>query len=249
MELPGLERLREVCRRLGLHLRTSPPASAPLEAGALVEGLPFDPVLAAVYARFGFAAFATDVAGIVLHPLEDDDRQFEKQNRWWSESTQKQLALPTLVFAGEPHLAYHYATIPGLADEQGWQPVAWVDVYEEPYAIPIASNVDRFFEAGFPPGMRRNHQPRYEAGRANTGRTLRLVHALRRATPVGTQGRSGSHRARITPPPLTPGSSSAGAPPSGTGPGPPGCPPSPASRPPRRCGCRTGTTPPSASSR
>jgi hypothetical protein len=71
----------------------------------------------------------------------------EEQNLWWSEGSQQQLPLPTLIFAGEPHLAYHYATAPSLAGEHGYQPVVWVDVYEEPCAFPIASNVDRFFEA------------------------------------------------------------------------------------------------------
>jgi hypothetical protein len=104
-------------------------------------------MLAAVYTRIGFAAFATDIAGIVLHPWEDTNRQLEDQNRWWRENSQEQFPSPTFVFAGEPHLAYHYATLPNLADEQGHQPVVWVDVYEEPCALPIASNVDRFFES------------------------------------------------------------------------------------------------------
>lgn len=146
MELPGLERLMEVCRRLSLRMETSPPARSPIQAGTHVEGLPLDPLLAAVYARMGFAAFATDIAGIVLHPWDDNNRQLEEQNRWWSETYQKQLPVPTFVFTGEPHLAYHYATVPSLADEGGYQPVVWVDVYEEPCAFPIASNVDRFFE-------------------------------------------------------------------------------------------------------
>ncbi|MDY7227991.1 hypothetical protein [Hyalangium rubrum] len=111
-----------------------------------MEGLPFDPVLA-VYARLGFAAFATDVAGIALHPLSEHDRQLEEQNRWWQQSYQQHLPLPTFVFAGEPHLAYHYATVPSLAHAQGRQPVIWVDVHEEPYAIPVASDADQLFAA------------------------------------------------------------------------------------------------------
>ncbi|WP_309892570.1 hypothetical protein [Archangium sp.] len=43
-------------------------------------------------------------------------------------------------------LAYHYATVPRLADARGLQPVVKVDVHEEPYAVPLASNVDRFFD-------------------------------------------------------------------------------------------------------
>ncbi|WP_309893512.1 hypothetical protein [Archangium sp.] len=48
-----------------------------------------------------------------------------------------------IVFGGD---LYTYATVPRLADEQGRQPVVRVDTYEEPYALPVASNVDRFFD-------------------------------------------------------------------------------------------------------
>ncbi|PTL81688.1 hypothetical protein [Vitiosangium sp. GDMCC 1.1324] len=51
-----------------------------------------------------------------------------------------------LVFAKEQALAYYYATVPKLADEQGIQPVVNVDTYEDLYALPIASSVDRFFD-------------------------------------------------------------------------------------------------------
>jgi hypothetical protein len=112
----------------------------------MMEGLPFDPMLAAFYARFAYAAIALDVTGIIMEPLSDEDRQLEQQNAWWSRGFRQRLALPTLIFAGEPHMAYHYAVVPSLADDQGVQPVVRVDVYEEPYALPVASSVDRFFE-------------------------------------------------------------------------------------------------------
>jgi hypothetical protein len=142
-----LERLLEVCGRLKLGLRVTPPGLAVPQAGALMAGLPFDPVLAAVYTRLGQGAFATDVAGIILPRLDDEERKLEEDNMWWSRGYGKQLALPTFIFAGEPLMAYHYATVPSLADEQGRQPVVWIDVYEEPYALPVASTVDRFLEA------------------------------------------------------------------------------------------------------
>jgi hypothetical protein len=147
MELAGLERLMNVCRRLNLSLETSPPSHSPLQAGTLLAGLPLDPVLAAVYARLGYAAFATDVAGVILCRSDDEERELQEDNERWIEDHREQLALPTFVFAGEPTMAYHYATVPSLADEQGRQPVVRVDVYEDIYAQPIASDVDRFFEA------------------------------------------------------------------------------------------------------
>jgi hypothetical protein len=112
-----------------------------------MAGLPFDGVLAAVYVQLGYAAFATDVDGIVLRRYDDVDRKLEEDNRWWSEGHRARLALPTFIFVGEPMMAYHYATVPDLADAQGRQPVVMVDVYEEPYAMPVASDVDAFFDA------------------------------------------------------------------------------------------------------
>jgi len=145
LELPGLERLMEVCQRLGLRLTTSPPRSSPFKAGTRIAGLPLDPMLAAVYSRLGYAAFATDVAGIVLYHSNDEEQELEEDNERWLEDYRQQLALPTLIFAGEPAMAYRYATVPSLANEQGHQPVVRVDVYEDPYAHPIASDVNHFF--------------------------------------------------------------------------------------------------------
>lgn len=145
--LPGLQRLIEVCRRLDLKVEIAPPSRAPPSAGTLVAGLPFDSLLAAVYAQMGFGAFATDVAGIVVRRYDDTARKVEEDNAWWSQGYREQLALPTFLFAAEPFTAYHYATVPSLADEQGRHPVVMVDVNEEPYALPVASSVDRFFEA------------------------------------------------------------------------------------------------------
>jgi hypothetical protein len=147
VKLPGLERLMEVCRRLHLQLKTSPPSHTPPRAGALMAGLPFDGVLSAVYTQLGYAAFATDADGIVLRRYDDTERKLEEDNRWWSEGSRARLALPTFIFAGEPMMAYHYATVPDLADAQGRQPVVMVDVYEDPYAMPVASDVDSFFDA------------------------------------------------------------------------------------------------------
>jgi hypothetical protein len=147
VELPGLERLMEICHRLKLQLQTSPPSQSPPKAGELIAGLSMDRVLSAVYSRLGFAVFATDVDGIILRRYDDTERKLEEDNRWWSEGYRKRLALPTLIFAGEPMMAYHYATVPSLADAQGRQPVVMVDVYEDPYAIPVASDVDCFFDA------------------------------------------------------------------------------------------------------
>ncbi|PTL85296.1 hypothetical protein [Vitiosangium sp. GDMCC 1.1324] len=148
MALPGLERLMEVCQRLTLGLKTSPPAREPLRAGSLLAGVPFDPVLASVYARLGHAAFATKVMGWVLTRYDDEVHGLEKDNEWWRENYEAQLGESVIVFGGEKGLAYTYATVPGLADAWGRQPVVEVNTYEDELKVmPIASNVDRFFDS------------------------------------------------------------------------------------------------------
>jgi hypothetical protein len=145
MALPGLERLLEVCQRLELGLTTSPPAREPLRAGSLLEGVPFDPVLASVYARLGHAALATQVMSWVLTRSDDQMHRLEENNKWWRENYWDALGEPVIVFGGD---VYSYATVPSLADDQGRQPVIEVNIYEyEPKVMPIASNVDRFFDS------------------------------------------------------------------------------------------------------
>jgi hypothetical protein len=147
MDLPGLERLMAVCQRLKLELKTSPPAREPLKAGNLLEGLPFDPVLASVYARLGHAMFATEFlgAGWRLERSDDEVHKLEEENKRWRERRWEGLDEPVIVFGGN---IYAYATVPSLADERGWQPVVEVDTYEfEPVVMPVASNVDRFFDS------------------------------------------------------------------------------------------------------
>jgi hypothetical protein len=148
MALPGLERLMEVCQRLDLGMKTSPPAREPLKAGSPLEGIPFDPVLASVYARLGHAAFATEVMGWVLDRSDDQVHRMEEINKRWRQKWWEELGEPVIVFGGEMGLAYTYATVPRLADAQGRQPVVYIDTYEfDPYVMPIASNVDRFFDS------------------------------------------------------------------------------------------------------
>jgi len=148
MALPGLERLLEVCRRLNLGLETSPPACEPLTAGSSFVGIPFDPILANVYARLGHAAFATEVMGWVLTRSDGQIHRLEESNKRWREKWWKELGEPVIIFGGEMGMAYTYATVPRLADGWGRQPVVYIDTYEdEPKVMPIASDVDRFFDS------------------------------------------------------------------------------------------------------
>jgi hypothetical protein len=109
-----------------------------------LEGVPFDPVLASVYARLGHAAFATQEICWVLAQSTDAAHDLEENNKWWRETWWKELGMPVIVFGGD---VYSYATVPDLADGQGRQPVVMVDTYEsKPDVMPVASDVDRFFD-------------------------------------------------------------------------------------------------------
>jgi hypothetical protein len=69
----------------------------------------------------------------------------ENENKLWREALWKELGEPVIVFGRD---LYTYVTVPHLADERGRQPVVRVDTYEyEPHVMPVASNVDRFFDS------------------------------------------------------------------------------------------------------
>ena len=146
VSLPGLERLLDVCQRLNLGLETSPPAREPLRPGSLLGGVPLDPMLASIYARLGHAVFAAKVMCWALIRWDDHEQSLRERNEWWRESWWKELGEPVIVFGGG---VFTYATVPGLADEWGRQPVVEVNTYELDgiYVMPVASNVDRFFDS------------------------------------------------------------------------------------------------------
>lgn len=75
----------------------------------------------------------------------EDGSVLESENKEWRQLWSAPFN-GLLVFAKEPALAYYFATVPSLADDNGIQPVVWVDTYEDLCAIPIASSVDRFFD-------------------------------------------------------------------------------------------------------
>jgi hypothetical protein len=116
-----------------------------MKAGSLLEGVPFDPVLASVYTRLGHAVFAPKVRSWTLTRSDEQDHQLQENNKWWRENYWKELGEPVIVFGGS---TFTYATVPGLADAWGRQPVVHVDIYEyDPKIMPVASNVDLFFDS------------------------------------------------------------------------------------------------------
>lgn len=140
--LPGLTRFLEVCQNLGLHLEQEPPRVPALTAGTLVAGLSLDSLLAAVHTKVGYVGLQE---GFVLLRAGDAQQSdlLRVNERWRRDHADPFSSL--LAFGKEDMLAYYYATVPRLADARGLQPVVKVDMHEEPYAVPLASNIDRFF--------------------------------------------------------------------------------------------------------
>ncbi len=83
----------------------------------------------------GFYLYRADNVNDLVKANEE-----ERQN--WPDMFRSSL----FIFAGEPALLYCFATVPRLASQEGVQPVVQVDPYEDLYALPIASSVDRFFD-------------------------------------------------------------------------------------------------------
>jgi hypothetical protein len=143
MMLPGLERFMEVCQRNSLPWKHEPPGPTAPTAGTLVAGLQLDPLLAALYSRVDFIGVKEGFGLFRTHDTQGGDL-FQRNERWRRNQPAPFDAL--LIFGKENALATYYATVPALADAAGRQPVVEVDIHEEPYAIPLASDVDRFFD-------------------------------------------------------------------------------------------------------
>jgi len=143
LSMPGLERLLAACEKYPVQAKTRKPWGGAPAAGSFLLGRSFDPMLAAFYSRLGGLQLDS---GLYVNACDEQVNGIlmanEHVQRHWPEPFRS-----LLVFGGQEALAYTYATVPNLADAQGLQPVVEVDSYEDIYAVPVASNVDRFFDA------------------------------------------------------------------------------------------------------
>ncbi|GMT97772.1 hypothetical protein KH5H1_18910 [Corallococcus caeni] len=139
--LKGLERLMAQCREQRLPLRLGTASTEDSTGRELFPGQPLDPLLAAVFRRIGDAR----VAELVLYPLQGE-HGVVAINRTLRERGEAPFP-ECLVFGQVPSLAYRFALVPGLADPHGLQPVVFIDDHSEKEVLPVASNLDRFFDA------------------------------------------------------------------------------------------------------
>jgi len=141
--LPGLDRLLAACEKYPVRAEIRKPWAGAPTAGALLLDRLFDPMLAAFYSRLGGLHFYLK---LFVEPCNEQVNGIlmanEEVQPYWPEPFRS-----LLIFGRQEALAYRYATVPSLADAQGFQPVVMVDPYEYIHAVPIASNVDRFFDA------------------------------------------------------------------------------------------------------
>ena len=142
--LPGFDHLLEVCRRKGLDVKQEPPlASGAHPVSPTVAGQGMDPQLAAVHTRLRYL-WVRDGLYLFLerHPLRPDLHAVNAEWRTWEAPFGS-----LLVFAKDDRLAYCYALLPPAPGQaRGPRPVVWVDVYEDLYALPVASSLDAFLD-------------------------------------------------------------------------------------------------------
>jgi hypothetical protein len=140
--LPGLERLIATCRRFGFPVELHPPLASAPRPGAQFFGQPVDPLLIALYQRMSFASLGR--LSLLRPDLESDGLIS------WNEKVKQDDLEPfrsTLLFAKEIGFSYYYGTVPALATAEGLQPIVYASTYSgEMSAVPVASNLDRFFD-------------------------------------------------------------------------------------------------------
>ncbi|HEX8698196.1 MAG TPA: hypothetical protein VF815_05125 [Myxococcaceae bacterium] len=116
-------------------------ASAP-KPGARLFGQPVDPLLTAVYQRMG-------PANLGPFSLLSPDLEWDGMVAW-NQKVREDDTEPfrsILLFGKKIGFAYYFGTVPALATAEGLQPIVYVSTYSgEMSAVPIASNLDRFFD-------------------------------------------------------------------------------------------------------
>jgi hypothetical protein len=139
ISLSGLDRLIDICRKNDLPVDCAPPQRPPIVSGESFLGQPFDPVLAAVYARTDGAV----LGDLQIYPFVDPENTILRINRGMRRFEEGPY-MSSLLFGQIPLLAYYLATVPSLADAGGVQPVIFINGYEGDQVLPVASNVDEF---------------------------------------------------------------------------------------------------------
>jgi hypothetical protein len=147
--LSGLKRLLEIVRKQGVPVETLPPGRSPPSAGERLYGMPIDPLLATAFASCGKLVLGTiGSEKPLLIRCDDEVNGFLLENQEWQNCFSHEFwpeHFRALMLFGREML-YRYATVPELSNSEGKQPVVRVDPYEDIHALPVASDVDQFFD-------------------------------------------------------------------------------------------------------
>jgi hypothetical protein len=142
----GFEAFSEQCRRLGIAATLAPASRA---APSSVLGQPLEPTLVSLYAAHDGTWWFAPEFELRVYPLAGPDA-LEWRNHSLRRSAHEHVPPypfdEMLVFAQYGAQADRLATIPALADAAGRQPVIYLDLHEDPWAVPVASSVDGVFD-------------------------------------------------------------------------------------------------------
>lgn len=139
--MEGFSSLLAVVRGPGWTVRLGPPAS---QVPATILGAPLDRELAGLLAQHDgvqiwgdpFALFVRGLSG--PESIEQDNTGLRRLD------VGQPYPFDGLVsFAQVAYKASYLACVPALADGAGRQPVVYLDTHEDPWAVPVASGVDR----------------------------------------------------------------------------------------------------------
>jgi hypothetical protein len=141
----GFDALQAACDLHGIAAEFGRPRP---DAPAAVLGQPLEPTLHALYREHDGAWWSSPEFSLRIYPLDGPDAL-----EWRNTSLRHSAADFTppysfddlLSFAQYGRQASCLVTIPSLVDDSGAQPVLYLDVHEDPWAVPIASSVDRAF--------------------------------------------------------------------------------------------------------
>jgi hypothetical protein len=140
----------ETARRLGVPLETLSAGHSPPKAGEQLYGMPIDPLLAAAFSRCGVLVLgSSSTQWAMLTRCNDEVNGLLLENKEWQDYFPHDFwpehFRALMLFGNE--MLYRYATVPELANSTGMQPVIRVDPHEDIHALPVASDLDRFFDA------------------------------------------------------------------------------------------------------
>jgi hypothetical protein len=122
-------------------LKLKPPLPATPAPGDLILGGPFDGQLAAFYQRYGGA----ELGPLSLYRPGADEHDLIQWNEWMRRHDTLHFHA-SLIFGWETGFSIYFATVPRLADDQGIQPVIYLEAVDMLTCVPVASSVDSFFD-------------------------------------------------------------------------------------------------------